>query len=338
MEVERIDPNDPDAFDAWFAVLRQGDLERWPDRPGWQHAERLVRALDQEGPEEHQCLVARGGDGGVLGVADLETFRRENRHLARLQVYVLPEARRHGVGSALVWTASDMARQTGRTELGGMDETPRRTGYIDAAAGFARRLGFSPAQHMIKREQKLPLSPSRRRTLGQADTARPAGYSILTFIDRWPEEYVADRCEMGRRMSTDVPMGEQVLDEEMWDETRVRQIEASVAAQNRAKVITAARHDASGRLVAFTEVDVPLGAPRSAWQQDTLVLREHRGHGLGLAVKVANALAVQERHPEVRSIGTWNAEENAHMIAVNEELGYEVTATSTYWLKKIEPG
>ena len=40
----------------------------------------------------------------------------------------------------------------------------------------------------------------------------------------------------------------------------------------------------------------------------------------------------------MRSIGTWNAEENAHMIAVNEELGYEVTATSTYWLKKIEPG
>jgi GNAT superfamily N-acetyltransferase len=336
VEVLQIDPNDPEAFDAWFAVLHQTDLERWPGRPGWQRAERLVWALNQDGPEEHRCLLARAEDGSVLGIADLEMFRRENLHLANLDVRVLPGARRHGVGIGVVRVASEMAREAGRTELGGMSEEPEGADYVDTSTGFARSLGFAPAQRMIRREQRLPLNPDRRRALLSNPNAQPDGYSLLTFIDRWPDEFVADRTEMGRRMSTDAPMGEQALDEEVWDEDRVRQIEASVAAQNRTKIITAARHEASGRLVAFTEIVVPLGAPESAWQHDTLVLREHRGHGLGFAVKVANALAVEERHPEVRTVSTWNAEENVHMIAVNEELGYEVTATSTYWLKKVD--
>jgi RimJ/RimL family protein N-acetyltransferase len=136
-------------------------------------------------------------------------------------------------------------------------------------------------------------------------------------------------------MSTDVPVGEQEVDEEVWDTERVRALEASLAAQNRAKVITVARHDASDRLIGFTEVAIPLGAPESAWQHDTLVVREHRGHGLGFALKVANLLAVQERYSAVRRINTWNAEENAPMIAVNEEIGCRVEAHSAYWHRPI---
>ena len=80
---------------------------------------------------------------------------------------------------------------------------------------------------------------------------------------------------------------------------------------------------------------VPLGAPESAWQHDTLVVREHRGHGLGFATKVANLWALQERHPAVRSINTWNAAENEHMIAVNDAMGFEVVAHSVYWRKQL---
>ena len=91
-----------------------------------------------------------------------------------------------------------------------------------------------------------------------------------------------------------------------------------------------------GRLVAFSEVVVPLGAPESAWQHDTLVLREHRGHGLGLATKLANLWALEERYPAVRRISTWNAAENEHMIAVNDAIGFQVAAHSIHWLKQLE--
>jgi GNAT superfamily N-acetyltransferase len=338
VHVVEIDPRHPQAFDAWFAVMHVTDQERWPDGPGWQYAERLAMALDEEGPEEQRCLSALAADGRVVGIADLTMYRRENRDVADLGVAVRPEARRHGVGRALVSEAERLARRAGRSELRGMDEVPTRPGYRDAGADFAKRLGFAPIQHMVRRALRVPLSEDRARELAADPRAHPSGYSLLTFPDRWPAAFIDDRCELGRRMSTDVPMGEQDREEEVWDEARVRQIEASFAAQNRAKVTTAARHDASGRLVAFTEIAVPLGAPESSWQHDTLVVREHRGRGLGFATKVANLAAVVEAHPAVRTINTWNAAENEHMIAVNEAMGFEIVAHSTAWLKKLAPG
>jgi GNAT superfamily N-acetyltransferase len=271
----------------------------------------------------------------VAGVANLTMFRRENHHLARLEVRVLAEHRRRGIGTALVEAAERLAASTGRTELAGMDETLVRPDAVNTAEPFARHLGFTVAQRMVRRDVELPLSPERAAAWRGNPKATPAGYSLLTFADRWPDEFLDDRCELGRRMSTDIPMGEQEVDEEIWDAARVRALESSLAAQNRAKVTTAARLDRSGRLVGFTEVAVPLGAPESSWQHDTLVMREHRGHGLGYALKVANILAVQERHPAVRLISTWNAAENAPMIAVNEELGFGVRAHAASWHRQI---
>ena len=291
LEVVAVDARDDRAFDEWFAVLRATDLERWPDGPGWQRAERLAQALDEQGPEEHRCLVARR-HGRVVGIADLEMFRRENRHVARTDVRVLPEHRRRGAGTALVEAAERMARAAGRTELGGMDEIPdpgRVRGLGEPvrapATGSRSRCAWS-GDGLTCRS-----SPARRPPCAASPgTARPPATRCSRFADRWPDEYLADRCELGRRMSTDVPVGEQQLDEEIWDGARVRALEAGLAAQDRAKVTTAARHDATGRLVGYTEVVVPLGAPAWSWQHDTLVMREHRGHGLGLAMKVANLL------------------------------------------------
>jgi GNAT superfamily N-acetyltransferase len=338
IEVEAIDPNDTHVFDAWFAVWHAVDMERWPGGPGWQYEELLAMALDRDGAYERRPLVARRA-GVVAGVVGLEISRHENFHLARIDLRVLPEHRRQGVGTALVETAERIASAAGRTELAAESETPLRPDYVDSAEPFAHRLGFTVVQRMVRRAIDLPLEAAHAAALRRDPRATPVGYSLVTFGNYWPDEDLEDRCELGRRMSTDIPMGEQELDEQAWDAARVRALEASLAAQNRAKVTTAARHDASGRLVAFTEVAIPLGAPESAWQHDTLVVREHRGHGLGFALKLANLFEVHERHPGVRRINTWNAEENAPMIAVNEDLGFRVEARSTEWHRPIaSPG
>jgi GNAT superfamily N-acetyltransferase len=334
IEVSRVDPKDAGAFDEWFAAWHTTDMEQWPPGPGWQRAERLAMALDTDGPEEHRPLLAHKRET-VVGNANLLMFRRENRQLARVEVRVLREYRRQGVGTALVEEAAHQARAAGRTELGGMDQTPARAGFVDAAGPFARRLGFTVVQSLVRRRLTLPFTEADSEALRRNPKATPPGYGLFSFWDRWPDEDMEDRCEFGRRMSTDVPMGDLPIDEEEWDERRVRALEASLVAQNRAKVITVARSVGTGRLVAYTEIAVPLGAPESVWQHDTLVLPEHRGHGLGFAVKTANLWALQVRHPEVRAVNTWNDEGNAHMIAVNDEIGFEVVAHSSYWHKRL---
>ena len=55
---------------------------------------------------------------------------------------------------------------------------------------------------------------------------------------------------------------------------------------------------------------------------DTAVVPAHRGHGLGLALKAAMVDWLQQEHAPVREIETNNAEDNAHMLRVNEELGF----------------
>jgi GNAT superfamily N-acetyltransferase len=57
-------------------------------------------------------------------------------------------------------------------------------------------------------------------------------------------------------------------------------------------------------------------------QDDTLVMPDHRGHGLGTALKVAVLRILAADHPERRIVHTWNALENTPMQRINRELGF----------------
>ena len=99
-----------------------------------------------------------------------------------------------------------------------------------------------------------------------------------------------------------------------------------------------AQHIPSGRLVAFSELELWPDAPAVAWQMATLVHPEHRGHRLGLAVKIANLDFLAGPAPDVRLIVTGNAATNAPMIAVNDLMGFEVSGVGTFWQKHLGPG
>ncbi len=134
-------------------------------------------------------------------------------------------------------------------------------------------------------------------------------------------------------MSTDAPQGALLLEEEQWDAARVRAANQRQLDSGRRVVESVARHVPSRRLVGYTQLSVPAGTPELAYQSNTIVLREHRGHGLGLRLKAANALAVMRDLPMVRSVRTWNADDNVHMLAVNRELGFQVEGYSREWQK-----
>jgi hypothetical protein len=93
----------------------------------------------------------------------------------------------------------------------------------------------------------------------------------------------------------------------------------------------AARHDATSELVALTEMVTEAETPDWAFQQITAVLPAHRGHRLGLLVKVAMLEQLLTSHPAVRYIQTGNAGANAHMIAINEQLGFTVAGIGRAW-------
>jgi GNAT superfamily N-acetyltransferase len=77
--------------------------------------------------------------------------------------------------------------------------------------------------------------------------------------------------------------------------------------------------------------------PALAWQMITVVHPDHRGHRLGLAVKLANVDFLSERAPAVRIVQTGNAAVNEPMIAVNDMLGFEIASEGAFWQKHLLP-
>jgi GNAT superfamily N-acetyltransferase len=248
---------------------------------------------------------------------------------------VHPDHRRRGAGRALVEAIEELALADGRTVVHGYQmEVPEERGR-SAGRVFAEAVGYSLAQVNPRRDLFLPVAPGRLRELAARCAPHTAGYRMHAFAGPWPERFVADRAELGAHMSTDAPTGDLSVDPEVWSAARVRAHERLVEREDREVLSVAAEHEASGRVVAFTELCVPRGAPEVAYQQDTIVMPDHRGHRLGLAVKVANLAALVEDFPRTRRVVTWNAEDNPWMIAVNDALGCVVVAESLAWEKQL---
>jgi len=62
-----------------------------------------------------------------------------------------------------------------------------------------------------------------------------------------------------------------------------------------------------------------------------VVTRPHRGHRLGLLIKIAMMEILAKREPQLTHIITGNADGNEHMIGINEALGYEVFSRWPAW-------
>ena len=59
--------------------------------------------------------------------------------------------------------------------------------------------------------------------------------------------------------------------------------------------------------------------------------RRHRGHRLGLLVKIENVRHTLGSERDLRYIDTWNAAENTHMIAINEAIGFRAVDAWVDW-------
>ena len=82
-------------------------------------------------------------------------------------------------------------------------------------------------------------------------------------------------------------------------------------------------------------VSVPPEVERPVEQQDTLVLKEHRGHRLGMLLKLSNLQYLAETHPGHPAVTTFNAEENRPMLGVNEAIGFVPAGYGGGWKRVV---
>ena len=328
--------DDPDGaqrqlFDDWAEVLAaDGRHVFGAEHTSWSADE--LRELGRSTDRPRISWTAVTDDGTVVGAAGLVMPQHDNRTQGVVIVVIHPDHRRHGVGTLLLEHTEAVAREHGRTLLLTQTQWPV-DGRDESGEEFAAPHGYAGAQTVLRSSLSLPADRARLEAASSRTGDGTDGYVMQTCWDGIPEEWLAGRAELSRRMSTDIPFGDLQLEEESWDEARVRAEYQRIAAMGRRVVDTFAVHEASGELVGYTQVQVPRGAV-VAFQQDTLVMREHRGHRLGLRMKAAGTLALMDRSPTTTSVRTWNADDNAPMLAVNHAVGYVHDAMMREWQKE----
>lgn len=280
------------------------------------------------------------GPDEVLGHGYVRMPMLDNTSLAQVHLAVRSRHRGRGIGTALWHQLRDLAQADGRTvfqtyiaagaepDADDPDALSAPTGsgrVLRTAPGvrFALNRGFSFEQAERYSVLATPVDPALLERL-RAEAAAVAGpaYELVAWTDRVPEHLIDAYALLQARMSTDAPQGDLALEEEAWDAGRIRTAEQTTLDFGLRLVAVGAVHRETNELVGYTAVNVDTARPWVGFQDNTIVLSQHRGHRLGMLLKAANAQRLAADHPQLRRIHTSNAEDNDHMLAINIALGY----------------
>ncbi|MFB8388145.1 GNAT family N-acetyltransferase [Microbacterium sp. NPDC055910] len=317
------------------------------------HGDETITAAEllphyQTEPDEIRLLWAVVLDGVFVGRVGLDIPQEAGSRTAYWLVELLRETWSRGIGAAAYDLVERVAREHGRTVLQSWATHPSADGpHLDAPTGFGsiphdhaarfyQRHGYTLEQ--VERSSAFDLKGSFdgvERLLDEA-TGAAAGYRVVQWSPPTPAEYRDGYAWMKSRMSTDAPSAGMEIDEETWDAARLTRHDSAYADTGRLMLVTAAQHIETGELCAFNELVVGVDRTEASHQEDTLVLKEHRGHRLGMLIKCAGLIRWRELAPLSPRIVTYNAEENRPMLDINEAIGFAPIAYGGAW-KKVLP-
>lgn len=323
--IERLDgAADARALESCHRLVQDSIKTDQPGQAPWSRGAFRAKWVEGFTGSPQEAWFAAEGAGDIAGCYLLMLPDRENLSMAQVVLRVAPGRRRAGIGTALLRHCEDRARLAGRIRLTGE--------AWDGTSGeaFAKAIGASPGIPEVHRTLYLTdeirgrLPGLRREAEGSA-----TGYSLLSWVGPTPEDRLEQVAAVHTAMA-DAPRDEGV-EHSVWDAGRIRRLERIAIEHGITHHTVVARHDGTGELAAVTQVLTDPGAPAFGFQQLTAVLRAHRGHRLGLLVKVAMLDLLAETEPEVDRITTDNAGSNDHMIAINARLGFEVSGVTRDW-------
>ena len=268
-----------------------------------------------------------GGEMAV-GFAVINLPLKENLDQVWAFWTVHPAYRGRGIGTALLEQVIRPAlRESSRSVVATYGLVPADGDADDPSAPpnrLAARLGIERKTMSICRTLDLHPSAQLLEELEAKAAEKLEGYQVLVWEGDIPEEHLAGYGQLLRQLDLDDP--DEDFENEPADYTpeRLRHQEERLRARGMRTIIAVAQAP-SGELVGNSVIEWHAGEGTTlAFQENTLVMPKHRGHRLGLALKVAAHQALARRAPHLRRIVTWNSHVNPWMIAINEQLGYEV--------------
>ncbi|MFM9429271.1 GNAT superfamily N-acetyltransferase [Arthrobacter sp. MP_2.3] len=348
---DSLDGADAADFITAVEVGRRVRMQTWgSDDLAYAPQEKLLEMAD---PYERQVILVARVDGDIVGTVDIALPLADNLDLAEFALDILPEFQGRGVGRRLLEAAEHFARGEGRHTIL-IDTNHSRASLGDSGVGqlipgtglgfvpmnsreveFARRSGYT-LQHIEQFSAcTLPLDSKLVEELEtEAQEANAGRYRLHHWTDQCPDQWLEAVVKLENSAGEDGVPGADDTDM-VFDGGILREAEDVAIAQGRRTVVTAVEEIATGELVGLTTISVLALRPDVVFQDDTVVLRKHRGNKLGLLIKVANMERLAEQFPGARVLYTWNAPENRYLLKVNQQLGFTTAGVTGLWQKEL---
>jgi len=331
--VAPLDVTDDAAVERAYEIVAASEAADLPDLPPHCRTQ-FVGALRHPMPGSLPHFALARVDGVPAGYLSIDLPQLENTDNAEIDLHVHPRHRRQGVGRALHEYAVRLLREQGRKWLTSATVTtlPGGPQRPEAPAAFAAATGAKAALVDVRRRLDVTtVDQAELDRLLAAAWPRAEGYSLVRWIGDTPERDLDDIGYLDGRLIEDAPMGDLAWGPAQVDADRVRGIEKALNLRGRRRYHCAMRHDATGRIAAWTLLDFGASSPWHAYQQITIVEPRHRGHRLGTIIKIENLRYALANEPGLRVVDTWNAAVNDHMISINEAIGFRPVDSWTNW-------
>lgn len=252
-------------------------------------------------------FVAEDSTGKVIGFSNTtrETYMPAGQFY--ISTAVPPDRRGKGVGRALADAAETWAAERGAEQM-----VAYIRGEDDYSLGWAVRRGYLVDRE--RTESVLDLTAfDPGRFAGQVERVRAGGLILAGFDCQVPESLLPTIYAWSRATEPDIPdyEGDDFPAYEKW-------VRWFTSIPNKRWIVLALD---GGRVVAGSIAVFPMKPGHTeAYTEYTGVLREYRGRGIALAVKL---LTIDETiRRGFTSMRTNNDPDNPSMLAVNQKLGY----------------
>ncbi|WP_221584760.1 hypothetical protein [Microbacterium sp. G2-8] len=331
---ETVDAPDARDFVDYVAVTNAAMREQTGSAALRQRPEDVLASMRETDHAMWSAFLARI-DGDAVGAAQLVAPFGEGSH-ASMGVFVTRRISGGRIETMLIKEVERAARDLMRSRIravslhradpggptiaseddaGSVPRDPQSRSLSDAGYALGQVMRYSSCDPQDRRIDEH-LTRARSRTTHD--------YEIVWWVGSAPEDMVDDYADV---------LGHATADE--WDIARVRAREARFRERDGVLGVAGARHLRTGRLVAVSELFIGQDRSATTATKNTLVVPEHRGHRLGLLTKCTALTAWRDVAPASTEIVTANPEDDAHLLAINEAVGFEPIYSSGEWHKII---
>jgi GNAT superfamily N-acetyltransferase len=255
----------------------------------------------------------------------------DNKHALFFNIEVLAHHRRKGLGTHMLEHITEVARNAERRLL-----ITQTLASVPAGDAFLEQVGARVGlESHVNQLDIADVDRELMRRWQERARERAADFDLGLWVGPYPEEHIQEIVDLTKAMNL-APRGDLEVEDFEVTVHHLRQQEEMMAKRGMERWTMYVRHRPSGELAGYTYVWWIPDHPLMVHQEDTAVWPKYRNLGLGRWLKAAMLEKVMGERPQVKYVRTGNADTNAAMLHINEEMGFKPHVAEKVWQVELE--